>query len=562
MASCLGIYLTDDILKYAKLNIDNNKSIKLEAYGTRYIKSDKKEAILNIIEETNSKDIPIAINPQNDIYVNIQIYNQAQNKSFIPEVAKMEFEAWCEKNTKTIENYTFLYKVSDLKGPDGKHSGVLNIIQKKDVDEYSTIKNIKVNNMLPAKLLTTKLVPKDEVNYVLVNFDNEMSIETVINSQLVDIKTYQVGMNKILMELKEKTGSFAKAYEACKQLNVFSESKSSNNDKTIEAAVEPILQEILREISIVVNKNKKEIEKVLISGDGVVFTNIDILFREFLDVKCEILKPSFILDTSNVRNVAEMLEATQAMSLAYETLDPTNRDLDYIKSNNVIKNKFSSLFKNTSFKMPEFSKNKSVDNKTLPTTAGQVQNNKEIKPKESSIPKINFDGSKIFTGLVSASIVLGVVLVSYVLFSTMYVSNINKIIKENEQKAAELKTSISEIQSDTSTIKSNTEEYAKVNKQVGDLVEQIQTSKIGKFTTYNVATFLQGLIKIIPKNVQLNTISSDDNKSVKIVAQSTSYSDLGYFVAQLKLQGTLKNVKINNIKNGDTTSIQIGGELP
>lgn len=144
----------------------------------------------------------------------------------------------------------------------------------------------------------------------------------------------------------------------------------------------------------------------------------------------------------------------------------------------------------------------------------------------------------------------------------MYVSNIDKIIKENEAKASELKASISEIQGDASTIKSNTEEYTKVNKQVTDLLEQIQTSKIGKFTTYNVATFLQGIIKIIPKNVQLKTISSDDNKSVKIVAQSTSYSDLGYFVAQLKLQGTLKDVKIITIKNGDTTSIEIGGELP
>lgn len=559
MASCLGIYLSDDIIKYAKLNIDNNKNIKLEAYGTRYIKGDKKDAILNIIEETNSKDIPIAINPQNDIYVNIQIYNQAQNKSFIPEVAKMEFEAWCEKNTKTIENYTFLYRVSDLKGPDGKHSGVLNIIQKKDVEEYSNIKNVKVNNMLPAKLLTTRLVPKDELNYVLVNFDNEMSIETVINSQLVDIRSYQVGMNRILMEVKEKTGSFAKAYEACKQLNVFSEAQTSNNDKAVEAVVEPILQEILREISIVVNKNKKEIDKVLISGDGVVFTNVDILFREFLDVKCEILKPSFILDTSNVRNVAEMLEATQAMSLAYETLDPMNKDLDYIKSSNVIKNKFTSFFKTSAISIPKIKPNKDSNGKV---DGKSKNNNNDAKPKPNFVPAINFDGSKIFTGLVSASIVLGVVLVSYVLFSTMYVSNIDKIIKENEVKASELKASISEIQGDASTIKSNTEEYTKVNKQVTDLLEQIQTSKIGKFTTYNVATFLQGIIKIIPKNVQLKTISSDDNKSVKIVAQSTSYSDLGYFVAQLKLQGTLKDVKIITIKNGDTTSIEIGGELP
>lgn len=73
---------------------------------------------------------------------------------------------------------------------------------------------------------------------------------------------------------------------------------------------------------------------------------------------------------------------------------------------------------------------------------------------------------------------------------------------------------------------------------------------------------MQNIIRIIPKNVQLKTITSDDNKNIKITAQSDSYADLGYFVAELKLSSTLKNVKINKINNGETTVIEIGGELP
>jgi hypothetical protein len=535
MVSCLGVYLNEDIIKYAKLSVDNNKSFKLEEYGVRYVKTNKKETLSSIIQETNSKDIPVIINPQEDIYLNIQLYNQIQNKSFMADVAKMEFEAWCEKNTKTLENYTYVYKISELKGLDNKHNGVLNIIKKKNIEEFSTVDDKKISGMYPTRLLINRLVPQDELNYVLVNFSDELSIETIINGKSTDIRTYLVGMKKILREAKEKKGSFAKSYEACKQLNVFSESESSNNDKEIETVVEPILQEILREVLIIVNKNRKSISKVIITGEGVVFTNIDILFREYLDVKCEILRPNFITNTSNVRNMAEVLETIEAIALAYEALDPISKQLDYIKTSGKIKKSFANFF---------------------------TSKPKEKKNVKTNIIKEPVDLSKVFTVLVCASIVTVTLLITYILFSVLYFSNVNRMIAKTDTKTKELKSKTEEVNSDAKYVSANAEKYKTINTQVEEVVKQIESNQIGKFTTYNVATFLQSIIKIIPKNVQLNTISSDDNKNIKIVAQSSSYSDLGYFVAQLKLENTLNNVKINNIKNGENTVIEIGGELP
>ena len=44
---------------------------------------------------------------------------------------------------------------------------------------------------------------------------------------------------------------------------------------------------------------------------------------------------------------------------------------------------------------------------------------------------------------------------------------------------------------------------------------------------------------------------------------SSKYSDLGYFVAQLKLQGILNNVEVTNVDNtSQKVTIEIGGELP
>ena len=94
-------------------------------------------------------------------------------------------------------------------------------------------------------------------------------------------------------------------------------------------------------------------------------------------------------------------------------------------------------------------------------------------------------------------------------------------------------------------------------------MSQIQTGQIGKVSTYNVASFLQKLIKVIPKNVTLDTLKSDDNKNVVITMYSNKYADLGYFVAQLKLEGILNSVKVNKIENSaDKITIEIGGELP
>ena len=47
-----------------------------------------------------------------------------------------------------------------------------------------------------------------------------------------------------------------------------------------------------------------------------------------------------------------------------------------------------------------------------------------------------------------------------------------------------------------------------------------------------------------------------------IVARSKSYSELGYFVSQLKLKGVLDNVKTGNVEHGNYITVTIGGDLP
>lgn len=544
MSSCLGIYINNDVIKFAKMSYEKN-NIQLEQYGTRFVKFDPLNQIESIIQETNSANIPIAITPEKSEYLNIEMYEQGQVKSYFSDVAKMEFEAWCEKNAKSPQNYQYIFKPADVKNSEGKRNLEINIVERELIEKYTQRFN-SITSIYPASLLTQRLVPKEYQNYVLVDFSDSLTVMVVINNKIVEMQNFKVGMKQILQDFSGKLGSYQKAYEACKQINVFSEGVDNNN-KELEVLLEPLLQDILKSVQTLVNKYRKDIEKVILTGNGIIFTNIDILFTEFLDEKCEILKPDFLEDTSNVRNTADMLESIEAMALAYDVLVPKPKESEYIKKGN-IKKGFLSIFER-----------KNKDNKLAKKEANESL---EKAPKEKA-PSISFiDTEKISGGIICACIVVAVVFVSYILFSSLYVSRVEKMKNDVNKTIAEINGDITEINSDYNYINTNMAKYKEINDDVQEIVEQIESNKIGKFTTYNVATFLQNIIKIIPKNVQLVNISSDDNKNVKITAKSDSYADLGYFVAELKLNNTLNDLKVNSVKNGTTTVVEIGGELP
>lgn len=539
MSSCLGICINDDIVKFAKLSYEKN-IVKLEEHGTRFVKLDKLNLIQTLIKETNSENSKIAITPEVNEYINLEAFNQVQSRSQFSDIVKMEFEAWCERTGKSPQKYRYIYKTADVKNKNNKRDIELNVIEKELIEKY-TNRFSNISSIYPASLVIERLVPVEEQNYVLVDLSDSLTIFVVINGQNVEIRNFNIGMKQILKDFSGKLGSYQKAYEACKQINVFSEGVN-NNDKELELLLEPILQEILKKVQEYVNMYRLDLTKVILTGSGIVFTNIDILFTEFLDVKCEILRPSFIEDTSNVRNTADILEAIEPIALAYDVLHPKAKESEYIKGSIIKSNPFSL-----------FSSNKEKVDKN-------AQKENSIEPKIVFSKNINLELINKIAGC--TCIALTLCLVAYVTFSNIYTKKVDEMKQEIKDSISKIESNISTANSDSSYIDTNTRKYKTINDDVQNVIEQIESNKIGKFTTYNVATFLQNIIKIIPKNVQLVNISSDDNKNVKMTAKSSSYADLGYFVAELKINNTLNNLKINSIQNGTTTVVEIGGELP
>lgn len=538
MAGCLGIYLDGNMAKYAKLSIDNNKVVSVEKYGIKFTSDDYKQVINKIIAETSSDNIPVVINPRQDIYYNTQIYEQVQDKSYIPSIMKLEFESWCEKNAKSPDRFSYVYMVSETKNTENKRNAILNITPKDIInDDLDIAKNL--SGISPAKPLVKRLVSAEEDSYIIINIDTTLSITVVINKKIVEFKSYTVGMRQLLSDFTSNLGSYEKAYNTCKQMNVYTEGESTN-DPSLEQILEPIFQEILKICLGEVNKYRNNVSQIFLTGVGTAFTNVDLLFSQFLDIKCTMLKPFFIKDTSDVRYMSEIVEATEAIALAYEYINPMYSELQYVAKSVKIGNKINKMF---------YSRNNNAQKK--------AKNNKKEKAVNPVTVTDNFLNIMVCTTIVAV-----VILLSYVIFSSIYTLSVNKTIKNMEEKKKNVVAETENVNSDISYINKNMKEYKDINDEVDDIKSKIESNQIGKFSTYNVASLLQNIIKIIPTNVRLVNISSDDNKYVTITASSSEYEDLGYFFAQIKLENVLNNAKIVKVNNGETTTVEIGGDLP
>ncbi|MEG2484216.1 MAG: PilN domain-containing protein, partial [Clostridia bacterium] len=185
---------------------------------------------------------------------------------------------------------------------------------------------------------------------------------------------------------------------------------------------------------------------------------------------------------------------------------------------------------------------------------------KQKKKNRENVPSSGIDSFASF--VTNLSIISACAVITYITVGVFFDKQITSTEKVFLEKTKEISSSLTEIESDINYVKQVTGEYEKINTYITDTTSKIENQEIGKFTTYNVAKFLQELMNIIPKNVTLEKISTNENKNVTITAKSPAYADLGYFISRIKLDGTLKNIQIKNITHGAEIKIEIGGDLP
>lgn len=560
MSGCLGIFIGEKIVKYAKLASDAQGRVSIGKTGVKFINRDKFETVREVLNEVNQENLPISINLLSESYENITLINKL-SKADMAKVINIEYEDICEKKGVKPDDFEKRYTIT---GEDTENEAInVTLVRerKQTLDKIKeSLPGANLAGLIPQRITLKNLVPPSEGNYIIVNLEEQTQVITVVKGRIKKNTFITLGIGNILEALSENLNSYTKAYEVCKAMNVYGEN-TGNVPIECERIAEPIIQDMIHRIESHILESRKDISKIYITGVGTMFSNIDLLFKEYFNIETTLLKPHFIDERANLANLGEILEVNSAISLAYEYLHPIYKDLNFAKGKTVSE-KISAMFtpKKKEEKKLISTVNMTEEERELAKTRENLQKDIKKSKKTFTIEAANID--KVTSTISKINIIASCALVTYLAIGVFFDMQIVSSQSDFLEKSKEINEITRKINDDIKYVESQTKQYEEVNNYVSTTIEQINNKEIGKLSTYNVAHFMQSIMSIIPANVNLETLSSDDNKHVTMNVKSTTYNELGYFISKLKLEGTLNNIKINKITHGAEIQVEIGGDLP
>lgn len=531
MATCLGLYIEDNLIKYAKVS-KSNDAVKVESFGIKFYEK-LEEAIKQIVEETYSFKIPISINTTEEIYNKLEVFSLLSKKD-MDGIIKTEFENICydkEQNSNVFEQ-RYVIANSHVQSEKLKviHISVLktSIAQKKN--QFS---DYKVNNILPVGAIIPNLLKKENKNTrsIIVNIEKNTTITTIYNNIVSDITVLPIGSQNIIENISKKENSYLKAYEICKNSTIYTEADKDLQYEENEYLVDimPVLFQIVTEVKKIVDGTLERIDNVYITGTGAVINNIDIYFQEYLqNTHCEILKPSFINNNSKL-NIKDYIEVNSAISIGLQGLE---------KKNNVNFVKESALEKTMTFLKSDFSSS---------TISSSTKGINEFLDKFSRQYNVVFS--------------------TFALLVVFYILSVFLINKEYDNKLALASESINitneriqNIEAHNSKFNSATSNYERLIRNIENINNANSEDKRYKNTIPNL---LNNIMAVIPKGVQLSLIQNTTDTHIVITAMSPKYEQIAFFKTKLKTEGILENVVSDTgTMQGGYLTVTIEGELP
>ena len=538
MSTCLGLYIEENIIKYAKVTKERDQ-IKVEAFGVKFY-DNLDQVIKQIVEETYSYRTPISINLSDEMYNYFQVF-ALLNKKDLPKAIKTEFEAYCADKNYNSNVFETRYAIT----PDTQEKDRLKVIHisenkielNKKVQKFSSY---RLQSISPISMLISNMAKFDE-NSLIVNIEEKTIITTIINQNIYDIKTLDIGSQEILDKINLRENSYQKAYEICKETTIYT---SEGRELLEEEAsyledIMPTLYEIVGQLRKILNENTDKIEKVYITGTCALINNIDLYFEEYLEnVKCEILKPSFIKISPEI-NIKDYVEVNSAISLALSGLGQGITGMNFKKST-------------LTDKLPDFFKI---------GTESKKEKSEEKKFKGNLLTlDFNIPLDRIEKGLLRGIVGVLILFIVYCSFSILIKKQIEEkntqvqeSIKNTNEQMALAEKDIQNLQNKTNDYTTKIKNLEEINKKIE---ENIRTKKA-------IPILLSKLMYVMPNGVQLTSIQNTNTTHITIQAQSKSYAQLGYLTASIKTQGILKNViSTSGQKDNNMITIKIEGDLP
>lgn len=541
MSTCLGLYIEQSLIKYAKVSKDRDQ-IKVESFGVKFY-DNLDQTIKQIVEETYSYRTPISINLSEEMYNFFQVF-ALLNKKDLPKAIKTEFEAYCGDKNYNPNVFETRYAIT----PDTQEKERLKVIHisenkielNKKIQKFSSY---RLQNIIPISMAIsdiTKFDPKE--NCLIVNIEENTTITTILDQNIYDIKTLDIGSQEILDKINIKENSYQKAYEICKETTIYtSEGKELTEEETgYLEDIMPTLYDILGQIRKIINDSMDKIEKVYITGTAALINNVDLYFEEYLEnVRCEILKPSFIKISPEI-NVKDYVEVNSAISLALSGLGQGIAGMN---------------FKKTSLmdKLPDILKME---------VGGKKKTTKEDKKLKSNLFTVDFNVplDKIEKALLRSSIGILILFIVYSSFASL----INKQIELKKEQAQEsinnTNSQMALVNNDIQSAQNKTSEYTSKINNLDEINKKLQENNRLKKSIPNL---LNKLMYVMPNEVQLTSIQNTTSTHIEIQAQSKSYAQLGYLTASIKTNGILTNViSTSGQKENNIVTIKIEGDLP
>lgn len=539
MSSCLGLYIEEHLIKYAKVSKDHD-NLKIESFGIKFYEK-LSEAIPQIIEETYSQKTPISVNLSEEMYNYYDMF-ALLTKNDLQKAIKTEFESYCTDKGYNPNVFEVRYAVVDNQ-LDKEKLKVIHIAENKielnkriqDLSDY------RLTNISPISMSIPNLAEIDDnENCIIVNIEDRTTVTTIIKSKIFNVDIYDEGSQEILGKINLKENSYSKAYEICKNTTIYtSEGKELQTEQTSYLEdIMPTLYSIASKVQKIVSTTAERIDKVYLTGTGALINNVDLYFQEYLtQTTCEILKPYFISGTKDV-SIKDYIEVNSAISLALMGLDEGIQGMN---------------FKKQSFgdKIPSWLKI-------------------EVNPDKTKKEQKNIGGwftwdlnqklDKTEKSLVRIAVALLLLIVIYSAFVILLNKQIIKKDQEADESIAQTQSQITLANGDTEKIKSKTNEYTTMIKNLEDANDKITDRNK---TRNSIPNLLNQIMSIVPESVQITSIENTTGTHIEINAQSNKYEQLGYLKAKIKSDVILTNViSTAGQKDNNVVTVKIEGDLP
>ena len=548
MSSCLGIYIENNIIKYAKVSKEREQ-LKVESYGVKFY-DNIDQTIKQIVEETYSYKTPISINLSEEIYNYFNMFALLSKKD-LPKAIKTEFEAYCSDKNYNPNVFETRYAIA----PNVQDKEKLKVIHISDNKIELNKKTQKFNgyrlqNISPIGMTIPDIKEfEPRENALIVNMEEKTTITTILDQKVYDVKTLDIGSQEFLDKINIKENSYSKAYEICKETTIYtSEGRNLTDiDTSYLEDIMPTLYEIVGQVRKIMNESFEKIGKVYITGTAALINNIDLYFEEYLEnVKCEILKPGFIKISPEI-NIKDYVEVNTAISLAISGLGEGITGINFKKAS------FSD-------RLPDFLKIEIGSSKKDKTKANKPNPFDKILKSSIFTNDFNVPLDKVEKGMLRTATGLLILFFVYSGFSIMIKNQIDNKMDEANKSIANTNSQMQLIDNDKSKLQTKTTEYTtKISnlQKVNDKINDINKTKKA------IPNLLNKLMYIMPTGVQITSIQNTSATHIEIQAQSNKYEQLGFLVTNMQLEPVLTNViSTAGQKANGIITIKIEGDLP